>query len=727
MAMILLPKELQANSTPQIKIDPKKPLIVTNTIDSEPRPTPAKSIEEERNRTNWDTVKMHQFLEGSPEKSLEILKLYKSLERDTILQSSFEHYDNTKDQDRELVAQRINQMTKFIEIDSPKKFRRRLNLMTVYDPSMGIRIAVNLGLFLNCIRGNGTAAQYEFWAKHRESAIIKQMYGCFGMTELGHGSNVAGCETTATFDEETDEFVIDTPNISATKWWIGGAAHSATHSSVYARLIVKGKDYGVKCFIVPLRDSQHNLCPGVAIGDIGSKMGRQGVDNGWIQFSDVRIPRFFMLQKWCKVDRHGNVTLPPLEQLSYISLLGGRVDMAVDSYRQGARFMTIVLRYAAGRKQFKQEGAKVETTVLDYANVQKRLLPYLALVYAMAVGTDRLEKQHEQILEQMDRAILNNDKNGINQSLNSTKSLFVDSGSLKSTCTWLTSSLIDESRQACGGHGYSSYNGFGKTYNDWAVQCTWEGDNNVLGMSAGKTIVKNVQQILKGKTIKSSTLDFLNNAKQLLDTKNILATEADLKDSSKFRVALQAVIVKYAASLSDVLAKNKNNWDLVGALRVELSKLRAHYYLLETFEERVKSLSPASDLYPHLANLLQLYYVSVILIPFAADFIRFGVISSDLVYYATSEYFGTLCGAVRPYVVGLTDSFQQPDNFLNSAIGKYDGNIYENYFGVVKSAHPPRNDKAPYNSALTGMLNRPSQEERERFEKSAEAAKILSR
>ena len=205
------------------------------------------------------------------------------------------------------------------------------------------------------------------------------------------------------------------------------------------------------------------------------------------------------------------------------------------------------------------------------------------------------------------------------------------------------------------------------------------------------TSVSYTHLILKGKTIKSSTLDLPDVYKR------------------------------------QVLAKNKNNWDLVGALRVELSKLRAHYYLLETFEERVKSLSPASDLYPHLANLLQLYYVSVILIPFAADFIRFGVISSDLVYYATSEYFGTLCGAVRPYVVGLTDSFQQPDNFLNSAIGKYDGNIYENYFGVVKSAHPPRNDKAPYNSALTGMLNRPSQEERERFEKSAEAAKILSR
>ena len=42
------------------------------------------------------------------------------------------------------------------------------------------------------------------------------------MTELAHGSNVAGLETTATFDEKTDEFVIHTPHVGATKWWIGG-------------------------------------------------------------------------------------------------------------------------------------------------------------------------------------------------------------------------------------------------------------------------------------------------------------------------------------------------------------------------------------------------------------------------------------------------------------------------------------------------------------------------
>ena len=41
--------------------------------------------------------------------------------------------------------------------------------------------------------------------------------GCYAQTEIGHGSNVAGLETTATLDKATDEFIIHTPTISATK------------------------------------------------------------------------------------------------------------------------------------------------------------------------------------------------------------------------------------------------------------------------------------------------------------------------------------------------------------------------------------------------------------------------------------------------------------------------------------------------------------------------------
>jgi hypothetical protein len=56
--------------------------------------------------------------------------------------------------------------------------------------------------------------------------------GCFGMTELGHGSNVMGIETTAVYDAAAGEFVINTPDNQACKAWIGGAAQ---HGKVRGR------------------------------------------------------------------------------------------------------------------------------------------------------------------------------------------------------------------------------------------------------------------------------------------------------------------------------------------------------------------------------------------------------------------------------------------------------------------------------------------------------------
>jgi acyl-CoA oxidase len=47
------------------------------------------------------------------------------------------------------------------------------------------------------------------------------MYGCYAQTELAHGSDVQNLETTATYDKNTETFVINTPTINATKWWIG--------------------------------------------------------------------------------------------------------------------------------------------------------------------------------------------------------------------------------------------------------------------------------------------------------------------------------------------------------------------------------------------------------------------------------------------------------------------------------------------------------------------------
>ena len=72
-----------------------------------------------------------------------------------------------------------------------------------------------------------------------------KIIGCYAQTELGHGSNVAGLETTATLDIEEDQFVIHTPTIKAAKFWPGNLGVQATHAVVFARCISLECDYGV--------------------------------------------------------------------------------------------------------------------------------------------------------------------------------------------------------------------------------------------------------------------------------------------------------------------------------------------------------------------------------------------------------------------------------------------------------------------------------------------------
>jgi len=117
---------------------------------------------------------------------------------------------------------------------------------------------------------------------------------------MGHGSNVAALETTAIFDEKTDEFVINSPTITSTKWWPGDMGRYANHALVMARCIVESEgsqnDYGVAPFIVQIRNSDtHKHMPGIKCGDMGPKFGYHSKDNGWLAFDHVRIPRDQML------------------------------------------------------------------------------------------------------------------------------------------------------------------------------------------------------------------------------------------------------------------------------------------------------------------------------------------------------------------------------------------------------------------------------------------------
>ena len=136
-----------------------------------------------------------------------------------------------------------------------------------------------------------------------------RIHGAYCQTELGHGTNVQGVETTATLDKATDEIILHTPNIKATKFWPGELGLHANCPIVVAKLIVDGKDLGIQTFMARIRDRDHRPLPGISVGDVGPKFGYAMKDNGYLAFDNFRIPRTNMLMRYANLSPDGKLTL----------------------------------------------------------------------------------------------------------------------------------------------------------------------------------------------------------------------------------------------------------------------------------------------------------------------------------------------------------------------------------------------------------------------------------
>lgn len=673
-------------------------------------------FQQERSKASFNVRDLTYYLDGGKEATEKMEKIMESIERDPLFNND-NFYDLNKEQLREQTMARVAALNNHIDGENETILTSRFALTGLADPNTITRCGVHFGLFVSSIRGSGTPEQLQYWFS-KGAGRLKKFFGCFAMTELGHGSNVAGLETTATWDEATDEFIINTPNLGATKWWIGGAAHTATHSVCFARLIVKGKDYGVKSFVVPLRNlSDFTLKSGIAIGDIGKKMGRDGIDNGWIQYTNVRIPRQFMLMKYAKVDANGVVTEPPLAQLAYGALIGGRVSMAVDSYHFSKRFITIATRYAAARRQFGFKKGEPETRLLDYPYHQRRLMPRLAFVFAMNAASAELTEMHSAATSKLASADTSNPAE-LQSAIADIKELFSVSAGVKAFTTWATSEIIDQSRQACGGHGYSGYSGFGQGYNDWAVQCTWEGDNNVLTLSTGRSLIQSALAAKKGKKV-GAAVDYITRAEQL---KSVKLNGRDLTNPKVIVEAWEAAAASALSSATEQFEEqlkiNGNNaeiaFETLSQQRFETARIHTRLYLIRSFFNRINNsqITPAGikPILTEVAILFSLWSMELD----SGLFLQSGYLSPEDTKRVTKlvdEY----NSKVRSQAIPLTDAFNLSDYFINSALGNYDGDVYKHYFEKVTLRNINKFSKPPYFETVTKpYLYREDEEEVDR-------------
>lgn len=130
---------------------------------------------------------------------------------------------------------------------------------------------LHASMFLITLRDQGTPEQHKLFLEKAENY---EYIGCYAQTELGHGSNVRGLETTATWNPDDKTFTLHSPHLTAAKWWIGSLGRTANHAVVMAQLIIEGKNYGPHPFVAQIRDLKtHEPLENVHVGDIGPKFG----------------------------------------------------------------------------------------------------------------------------------------------------------------------------------------------------------------------------------------------------------------------------------------------------------------------------------------------------------------------------------------------------------------------------------------------------------------------
>jgi acyl-CoA oxidase len=358
-----------------------------------------------------------------------------------------------------------------------------IEMLAMSDLSLMVKAGVQWGLFGGAVENLGTERHHEPYVK---KIINLELLGCFAMTETGHGSDVQALETTATYDAETEEFVIHSTTPTARKDYIGGAAETATVAAVFAQLITtedgKPVNHGVHCVLVPIRDDDGNDLPGVTTSDCHYKGGLPGVDNGRIVFDHVRVPRVNLLNKYGDVAPDGTYSSPidnPGRRFFTMigTLIRGRVTVGGSAGNAARLALDIATRYALQRRQFSAPGDEGEVLIMDYLAHQRRLFPLIARSYALQFAQNELvSKCHDLQTSEVADA-------------EEQRELESRAAGLKAANTWHASRAIQEAREACGGAGYMAENRLIALRADNDVFTTFEGDNHVLTQLVAKELL----------------------------------------------------------------------------------------------------------------------------------------------------------------------------------------------------------------------------------------------
>lgn len=568
--------------------------------------------------------------------------------------------------------------------------------------------------------------QRKYWlprCKHLE------VIGCYAQTELGHGSNVRALETTATYDKETDEFVLHTPSLTGSKFWPGTLGRTANCAMVIAQLVDgEGIHRGVHNFLVPLRDPETHLpLPGVTVGDIGPKIGYNNMDNGFASFDKVRVPRRNMAARFSKVlPGSGKYVAAKVSEatrrIHYITMMYVRAHISHESGKNLARGITIAVRYSCVRRQGFVGDTDEERQVMDYLTQQQTLLPLLASAYALRFAGRRVLDR----LRHTEAALLRQAEGGGSAAdavpKERVSDLHASTSCLKSFCSGLTADGLEKARKCCGGHGFLVSSGLPELIGTYLQNPTVEGDNAMLHQQTVRVLLK-VLPVASARAKGSRQTHVWEDAdctylvdgcadllagkmptvpEDLLDLDGLCAVHR----GRACRLLLQVGGALRTAERAKVPPEEAWNESLPAMAAA--STAHATALVLDTFRKVLEEAERGSScLGPqevaslrNLAVLFGIWRMEATM----ADFLEGGAMGPERapeVRVALRE----ALRKVRPDAVALADAWDFSDFRLKSALGRYDGDVYPAI--IEASRRDPLNATEPgpgYREHLRGMI-----------------------
>ncbi|EGR32700.1 hypothetical protein IMG5_073500 [Ichthyophthirius multifiliis] len=429
-----------------------------------------------------------------------------------------------------------------------------------------------------------------------------------------------------------------------------------------------------------IKQEDHMPCPGVIIGDCGSKSGLEGIDNGFLQFKNVKIPYDNLLDRFSQIENgefKTEIKNPDKRfGLQLGSLSGGRVIISLQACVNAISALTIGIRYACIRQQFGLPG-KPEYPIIEYPLVQYRLLTSLAKVIVMQVASLSLNM----LWDDNQLHLLDKKKNNLIEELHAKSSV------VKAQASWMAAEIIQNCREILGGHGYSSLNRLSQLYRDNDINTTWEGDNTVLLQQTAKFLLDIVRQILKGQEILHKTAQFITL--QPVDEQKWSANDVSkfkqkniIIEALEWRVNL--LLQRSGLKLQENL-QNQNTFDAWNDTQVfYLNNVSLAFGDLYQAQEFIEGINKIKD-----QNTIQV--LDLVFELWALDIIQKDQGTFRENNFINIEQTGQikqriieLLKLIKPEAVGLIDVLAPPDHILGSPFGAYDGDIYNKYLGHIK-------------------------------------------